>query len=58
MAPAFPDQAWHTLLIHSKAALAFYAFSSHGVRAGCVLMSLSLITSFQERAGTAKVPPT
>lgn len=57
MAPAFPDQAGCTLLIHSKAALAFYAFSSHGVRAGCVLMSLSLITSFQERAGT-KVPPT
>ena len=33
-------------------------FSLHGVRAGCVLMSLSLITSSQECAGTAKVPVT
>lgn len=33
-------------------------FSSHSVQAGCVLMSLSLITSFQECAGTAKVPAT
>lgn len=28
MGPGFPDQAWCTLLTHSKAALAFYALAS------------------------------
>ena len=31
---------------------------SNSVRSGCVLMSLSFITSFQECAGTAKAPAT
>lgn len=28
MGPGFPDQTWYTLLIHSKAALAFYVLTS------------------------------